>query len=199
MYPNRLAGASMWYPEWDTEAFFQMAERFQIPAKRKFHRFSQGERKKTALVIAFTSQAPFLLLDEPTNGLDINSRHYFHQLIKTYMETGERTVWMATHAVDDIRKLADYIYRLQNGQIQGPYEKDELTNNWCKYWIPQDQHIPEQVPGELSRTAGPMQELLSCQADQTEHFLRAQGISIFDQQTLSLEFVLDYMIRFHMD
>ena len=87
---------------------------------------SKGMRRKFDLSLAMAHNPELLLLDEPSSGLDPIAWKTMIDVIHRYMERGDRTVLMASHIVDEVRRLADYIVFIIQGKVLGMYEKDAL-------------------------------------------------------------------------
>ena len=55
-------------------------------------------------------------------------------ILKSYMGTGNRSVFFSTHITSDLEKIADYIVYIHQGRIvysgvkEGLYERFKLTN-----------------------------------------------------------------------
>ena len=81
---------------------------------------SGGMRQRLALAAALLSNPDLLLLDEPTANLDHESRQRLETLIQELKEEG-KTIFVSTHFVEGIDRLADEILVLNNGRavLQG--------------------------------------------------------------------------------
>lgn len=75
---------------------------------------SGGERGKVALAKVFLGDYNMLILDEPTNFLDIPTQEELEQLLRDY----PGTILFATHDRTLIRKVADTILLLEEGQAR---------------------------------------------------------------------------------
>src|SRR5699024_7182460 len=148
---------SHWYPNWDQKLFIQMTEQLNIPLNKKFINLSQGVQQKLTLALTIPRNAKLMILDEPTSFMDIPSKHLIINLLAEWMEEEERAIILASHQAEDIKKLADYITLLRNGQQLKTIEKDILIEQYRKYWFSNPlQGYP--IPGEVSRMGN---ELLS--------------------------------------
>ncbi|MEK8127188.1 ATP-binding cassette domain-containing protein [Paenibacillus filicis] len=185
-----------WYAAWDHRDFLRRAEQFRLPLKKRYGLLSQGERKKIALTLALSTRAPLLLLDEPTDGLDIASRSRFKQMLVEDADTLERTILLTTHSVEDIRKLADYIVLLKNGQIEGPYEKDALTESWRRFWL-SGEALPDiaGIPGVVEYSQSAFPQLVTRDGAATMAYLTGHGIEITKDQPLSLDELLERLLH----
>lgn len=73
---------------------------------------SGGERVKTALAKVLVSGCNFLILDEPANHMDIYTLEGLERLLADY----DGTLLAVSHDRAFIARLADRIYRLENGR-----------------------------------------------------------------------------------
>lgn len=82
------------------------------------HTLSGGQRQRVALGRALLSGPELLLCDEPLAGLDDTLRQrvlgYVEQVLKEWQVP---TVYV-THNADEVRRLATYVVRLHDGQLQ---------------------------------------------------------------------------------
>ncbi|HHX13894.1 MAG TPA: ABC transporter ATP-binding protein, partial [Clostridiales bacterium] len=87
LYPDsmKVKEALQWtvrfYPETDLEYAHAVAERFQLPLKKKIKSLSTGYASIFKLVTMLSTNAPFILMDEPVLGLDANHRDLFYRLL----------------------------------------------------------------------------------------------------------------------
>ncbi len=176
-----------WHPHWDEQWFQQMVEHFQIPLEKKFEKLSQGVQQKLKFALTVARNPQLLILDEPTSHVDIPSKKQMIDFLIDWLEQEDsRTILLATHQVEDIRKLADYLVILDDGGFLGKYDKDELTAQYKRYWI--EGNLPTAtVPGELERGKGVI--ATKC-ARQAEDFLRKRGITWSSAVPLELDEVI---------
>ena len=109
----------------DGERRREIAERLDLDLSRRLRDLSSGNRRKMALLLAFTSTAELLVLDEPTNGLDPLVQHVFLQLVREARENGQ-TVFLSSHVLSEVQRAADRVAVLRAGQIVALGTVDEL-------------------------------------------------------------------------
>ncbi|HEX6207827.1 MAG TPA: ABC transporter ATP-binding protein [Actinomycetota bacterium] len=94
----------------------EMIERFDLDPTKKGRTYSKGNRQKVAIVAALASDAELLLLDEPTAGLDPLMEVVFQDVIRRLKAEG-RTVFLSSHILAQVEKLADRISIIRLGRI----------------------------------------------------------------------------------
>jgi tungstate transport system ATP-binding protein len=84
--------------------------------KRRAKKLSGGEQQRIALARAFLLDSHVLLLDEPTANLDPNSATIIEKAI-IGKKSSQRIIIMATHNLNQARRIADEIIHIHNGEI----------------------------------------------------------------------------------
>jgi len=82
------------------------------------HRLSGGEKKRVALASVLILDPEVLLLDEPTASLDPESQSEVIRFLIESRNTG-RTIVTATHDLDIVEDIADFVFVLDNGKVAG--------------------------------------------------------------------------------
>jgi ABC-2 type transport system ATP-binding protein len=90
-------------------------------------RLSGGQRRRAMLAQALLDDPALLVLDEPTAGFDPAQRVAFRELIAR-LAPG-RTVVIATHLVEDVELLADWLTILREGEVSYDGPKAELVGS----------------------------------------------------------------------
>ena len=178
------------YTKWDETLFQRIIKLFSVPLDKRFDKLSPGMQQKLSLSLALPRSTDILILDEPTASLDIPSKKLVMDLLVDWMEREDRAVILTTHQPEDLRKLADYLFLLQDGQAVGRYEKDLLIMGFRRYWLKEMPAGP--VPGELSRSD---KQLISNNPDATEQYFMEQKSDIIDDNALELEEILSLLLK----
>ena len=92
---------------------FQLEDR----AHDRVSEYSKGMKQKLALARALIHEPDVLFLDEPTAGLDPVITRQVHDLIREQSRSGDRTVFLCTHNLDEAQRLCDRVALLQNGRM----------------------------------------------------------------------------------
>lgn len=92
------------------------------------HRLSGGEKKRVALASVLILEPEVLLLDEPTAALDPESQG---EVIRFLIESrgNGRTIVTATHDLDIVENIADYVFVLADGKLAGAGTPSEILAN----------------------------------------------------------------------
>ncbi len=88
----------------------QYADRFTFS-------LSGGERRRVALAGVLALEPEVLVLDEPMVGLDPSGRREMLALLRDWHEHAGRTIVWASHAMDEVAELAEWVYVLGEGRV----------------------------------------------------------------------------------
>ena len=92
----------------------------------KVKTYSLGMRQRLGVARALLNDPELLVLDEPTNGLDPAGMLEFRTMIRNLVEKEERTVFISSHILDEVQKMADDIAIVQAGRLISWGPVDEL-------------------------------------------------------------------------
>jgi sodium transport system ATP-binding protein len=88
---------------------------------------SKGNRQKVSLARAIIHDPPVLLLDEPTSGLDVMATIGLEDLLAAEEVTGDKTVLLSTHRLDEAERLAHHIVGIADGRVVAEGQPADLA------------------------------------------------------------------------
>jgi tungstate transport system ATP-binding protein len=110
--------------------------------KRRAKKLSGGEQQRIALARAFLLDPSVLFLDEPTANLDPNSATIIEKAIID-KKNSQRIIVMATHNLNQARRMADEIVHIHNGEIVEVAKTEDFFEN------PKNEITRKFINGEL--------------------------------------------------
>jgi ABC-2 type transport system ATP-binding protein len=124
------------YPHWDAAGVEARLRRFGVPADVPFGRLSKGQKGQVAVALALASSPRLLVLDDPTLGLDALARKaIFEELIGELADRGT-TVFITTHDLAGVEKIADRVAILKSGRIVLDEEMETLKVRFRRISFP---------------------------------------------------------------
>jgi ABC-2 type transport system ATP-binding protein len=129
--PDRVTGAELVHTIGRLRGGFraggpeQIAERLEFDLKRHVRDLSTGNRRKLALLLAFSADSDLLVLDEPTNGLDPLMQREFLRLVGEARQRGT-SVLLSSHVLGEVQRIADRVALLRDGRIIASGTVDEI-------------------------------------------------------------------------
>ncbi|WP_418281700.1 ABC transporter ATP-binding protein [Halorubrum sp. DTA98] len=90
-----------------------------------YETLSGGQKRRACVATALVNDPELLFLDEPTTGIDPAGRRSLHRLVERLAETGT-TVFLTSHAMDEVERLADRVALLRDGRVVAVGEPAEL-------------------------------------------------------------------------
>jgi ABC-2 type transport system ATP-binding protein len=88
--------------------------------------YSGGERRRLEIARALVSRPRVLFLDEPTVGLDPRIRAELLDVIADLRDTGETTILLTTHHLDEADRLCDRLAIMHEGRVVALDRPDAL-------------------------------------------------------------------------
>ncbi len=137
------------HPRWDGAFFEQAVRRFGIDTSAKVHWLSRGQRAGVSLASTLAGDPELLILDDPALGLDPVSRRALNETIIEFCESGDRTVLLSSHLLDDVERVADRVALMVDGRMLVDSTLDDFRNR-VSAWIvemPQDPSVKHTIPG----------------------------------------------------
>jgi microcin C transport system ATP-binding protein len=86
------------------------------------HQLSGGERQRVMIGMPIANDPDLLIADEPTTALDVTLQQQILHLLKDLQKKRGMAILLITHDLTVVRKIADRVAVMKNGQIveQGP-------------------------------------------------------------------------------
>ena len=105
------------YPNFDTEKFDKLTDRFSLDRKRQITGFSKGMKKQLDIISAVSSRPDYIYLDETFDGLDPVVREEVKRMLA--YESAERGMSsvIASHNLREIEDICDAISLLHKGNV----------------------------------------------------------------------------------
>ncbi|HEY3315066.1 MAG TPA: ABC transporter ATP-binding protein [Bacillota bacterium] len=138
------------FPRWDTAVVARYLKLFGLPEDRLVKALSKGMRAQLALVLALGPRPELLILDEPTSGMDPLARKQFLSSVLQEVSAAGQTVFMSSHILADVERVADHIALLNRGRLVLADTMDHLKTNNKKIRV-----VPSgDAPSDLERWPG---------------------------------------------
>jgi ABC-2 type transport system ATP-binding protein len=131
-----LAFSRRLYPRCDLDAARQRLRRYGVPLDRPCGRLSKGQRAQLALALALAHGPELLVLDDPTLGLDALARRDLLDQLIDELATGARTVFLTTHDLAGVERIADRVGILECGRLVVDEELDGLKGRCRRIALP---------------------------------------------------------------
>ncbi len=117
---------SSYFPKWDRDYEKELIKKFDLDPEVKFKNLSRGQKAKLFLLFALAHKPELIIMDEPTSHLDPVARNEFWETtIDLIADTGA-SVFISTHLINDIERIADQYILLKNGFIEFQKDADDL-------------------------------------------------------------------------
>lgn len=97
----------------------------EVDVKASISDLSLADRQLVAIARAMAHQPRLLILDEPTSSLSAAEADRLFRLIDRFRDDGVGILYIS-HRMSDIRRIADRIITMRDGQISGTFETDPL-------------------------------------------------------------------------
>lgn len=108
---------NMFYKNWDQKYAEELAGKFQLNMKEKYHKLSHGMQTVVGIIQGLASRAPITIFDEPTTGLDAAHRELFYSLLLEDYGEYPRTIILSTHLVEEVTHVIEGVIIIKEGRL----------------------------------------------------------------------------------
>lgn len=129
------------FPRFDYRLFDELCDRLGLvpgasegarhrprSARKTVKGLSRGMGMKLQLACALATGADVLVMDEPTAGLDPIVREEVLDVIREWMEPGDKSALVSSHITTDLERLADYVALIDDGRLVLSCERDRIDD-----------------------------------------------------------------------
>ena len=143
-----LAYLAPLYPAWDAAFAEELRHQLDLPGDRRIATFSRGMRMKTAVLSSLAYRPRLLVLDEPFAGLDALVRDEVVQGVLELAGQARWTVFIASHDIDEVERLADWIGVIDAGRLRVAEPVPSLLARFrsVEVTFPGDAAMPVPIP-----------------------------------------------------
>jgi putative ABC transport system ATP-binding protein len=120
-YGPRLAGRSF-----DARSCLELAGLDSGFESRDAAKLSVGEQQRVMLARALALEPRVMLLDEPTSALDQTAREAVESTLRRLRATTAISLVLVTHDIEQARRLADYVVRIDAGRVVAEGKSEEV-------------------------------------------------------------------------
>jgi len=114
------------YDDWDDAKYREMLTFLNLQEEMKLGKISKGQRAKCKLLLTVSRRASYLLLDEPLSGIDILTREEIINTLIHDFQADKQTIIISTHEIDEVERLVDEVYFIDQGRIVVSGAAEEL-------------------------------------------------------------------------
>ncbi|MGI6285040.1 ABC transporter ATP-binding protein [Neomoorella humiferrea] len=106
------------YEDWDGAKYQDLLSFLQLEPSMMISKISKGMRAKVKLLLTFSRRARYVLLDEPLSGIDILTRDAIIRTIVKDYSTGEQTIILSTHEIQEVEGLVEDVVFIDRGRVK---------------------------------------------------------------------------------
>ena len=136
------------YPQWDRHFETKLLTQFELPTTTKLKDLSRGMRMKAALLSSLAYRPKLVVLDEPFSGLDPLVRDEFIRGLLELTEQEGWTVFVSSHDIEEVQRLADRIAIINRGQLALDETSESLQARFraVEITLPDGAKLPHALP-----------------------------------------------------
>ena len=139
---------SAFFPRWKKEAYYELMELLEVLPEQKLSTMSCGQRSQVALGLILAQDPDLMILDDYSMGLDAGYRRLFLDYLKEYAASGEKTIFITSHIIQDLEDFVQDIVILDYRSVLLSTTVENFHSNFKKFDF--NLEYPEKVSLEKS-------------------------------------------------
>ncbi len=119
LFPNMTVQKHILYANNDKDKLEFLLDLVDLKGFEKMYpsKLSGGQKQRLAIARAIAQEPRLLLFDEPFSALDLTMRQKLQDEIIKIKSIFDTNIFIVSHDVNEVNKLADYIFLISNGNI----------------------------------------------------------------------------------
>jgi len=130
------------------------------------HEFSGGQQQRFMIAMALANEPELLIADEPTTALDVTVQAQVLKLLKELTGRLNMGLLLITHDLGIVRRLADHVYVMKDGQLSENNETEAL------FTIPSDKYTQQLLAADSSGRPDPVPA-------EAKEIMTAKGVKVW--------------------
>ncbi|WP_226670235.1 ABC transporter ATP-binding protein [Metabacillus litoralis] len=179
------------YPDFDVTYANELVNRYDLPENKKYRELSTGLKKQLSLILSFSIRPAVIMLDEPTDGIDAVTRHDLLQLMIDEVANKGTTILITSHRLEDIERICNRIAFLEQNQMSGVLEVEDLKESYMKVQLAYDNDVDLQIRKRgipiLESTGVFYTVIIKRDDEDSQEFLNLLAPRIWNELPVSLE------------
>ncbi|MBI4603125.1 MAG: ABC transporter ATP-binding protein [Planctomycetes bacterium] len=181
------------HPRWSRRVFDAVAWHFRLDPGTRARDLSRGERAGLGLALALAPDPELLVLDDPVAGLDPVARRALLEALVELAAAGGRTVFLSTHLLSDVERLADWIAVLDGSVLRAHCALETFRERVRRFVLRFDGPGPPpahpRIPGllEALRASSELRLTVANTTGETAEALQRLGAASVEEVPMSIE------------
>lgn len=138
---------SKFYPNWKRDAYYDLLKKLQVTETQAINTMSCGQRSQVALGLIFAQDPDLLILDDFSMGLDPGYRRLFIEYLKEYANSGNKTIFLTSHIIQDMEMLIDDCMILDYGRLLLHEPTQHIMDNFRRFRFKSDSSTINNMEG----------------------------------------------------
>lgn len=117
------------YPNFNSERFEELVEKFGLDRNRKINSFSKGMKKQVSVLLGICTGTKYLLCDETFDGLDPVMRQAVKSIFAMELMNRQFTPVIASHSLRELEDICDHVGLLHKGGVLLSRDLEDMKCN----------------------------------------------------------------------